>query len=92
MKSPSLKFRVIALPLFMLALSGALVANQYARRNRFARELKEAQAEYMRLTKEMKSVPDSASSLFSESKEHTHSDNEETHTHTEAKPPAPPVH
>jgi hypothetical protein len=92
MKSPSLKVRAIALPLFTLAISCALVGQQYARRNRFARELKQAQTEYARLTKGMKSVPDSASSLFSESKEHTHSDNEETHTHTEAKPPAPSVH
>ena len=89
MKSPSLKFRVIALPLFTLALSLALVGQQYARRNRLARELTEAQAEYTRLTEGMKSVPASASSLFSESKAHTHSDDEEAHTPTEAKPPAP---
>ncbi len=86
MKSPSLKFRVFAVPLVALAISCALVGQQYARRNRFERELKEAQAKYTRLSKEMKSVPASSSSLFSESKEHTHSDEDEAHPN-ETKPP-----
>lgn len=89
MKSSSLMLRAIGLPLFTLALSAALVGQQYARRNRFARELKETQAEYNRLTKGMKSVPASASALFSESSAHTHSESEEKEPHTEAKPAAP---
>jgi hypothetical protein len=87
MKSASFKLRIVALPLFTLALSGALVAQQYTRRNRYALELKEAQTEYVRQTREMKSVPASASSLFSESKEHTHSDSEEGAPHAETSPP-----
>lgn len=82
MKSPSLMLRAIALPLFTLALSGILVTNQYARRDRLTRELKESQAEYARLAKEMPAVPASSAALFSESKEHTHSDaEEEAHHH-----------
>lgn len=91
MKSPSLILRAIALPLFTLAISAILVTNQYARRNRLAHELKESQAEYVRLTKEMKSIPASASSLFAESKEHHHSEAEEKAEH-EAAAAAPADH
>lgn len=91
MKSPSLLLRAVALPLFTLAVSGALVSSQYARRNRLAHELKESQAEYTRLTKEMKAVPASASSLFAESKEHHHSEAEEE-AHHEAAAAAPADH
>ena len=92
MRSPSLMVRAVALPLFVLVVSCALVGQQYARRNRFVRELKEDQTEYARLTKGMKSVPASASSLFSESKEHHHSEDDEAHAHAEAKLPAPSAH
>ena len=84
MKSPSLMLRAIALPLFTLSLSGILVTKQYARRDRLTRELKESQAEYTRLAKEMPSIPASSAALFSESKEHTHSEAEEEAHHHEA--------
>jgi hypothetical protein len=87
-----LKARAIALPLFTLAVSCVLVGQQYARRNRYIRELNEAQIEYTRLSKQTPSVPASASSLFAESKEHNHSEDEEAHAHAEAKPSAPSIH
>jgi hypothetical protein len=81
MKSSSLRLRLIALPLVSLALSGALIMQQTARRNRLAGELKEAQTEYARLERTLKKVPASASAMMAESHPHVHSDAEEAAEH-----------
>jgi len=81
MKSSSLRLRLIALPLVSLAISSALFGQQYARRNRLAHELKEAQTEYARLSK-VKPSSATASAMMAESYPHTHSDAEEAAEHS----------
>jgi len=80
MKSSSLRIRLIALPLLSLTISSALIAQQCARRNRLAHDLKEAQTEYKRLSK-VKPTSASTSAMMAESYPHTHSDAEEAHEH-----------
>ena len=76
MTSPSLRFRLIGLPLFTLVLSLGLFTHQCVRRNRLAQGLKEAQTEYTRLSR-IKAASVSASAMMAESNPHTHSDAEE---------------
>lgn len=89
MRASTLHRRAMGLPLLSLAVAAIPVAQQYMRRNTYARELRETQAEYRRLSATLPSVPTSASALFAGSYPHQHTASEEGTPHAEPPLPSP---